>query len=61
MVLGNPPYVFGEYVGKEAKAQWATHFSLGRAGQPDAFKLFYERTAGQLLRPGGGSPSGEAA
>ena len=53
VVLGNPPYVFGEYVDKDAKAQWATHFSLGRAGQPDAFKLFYERTAGDLLRPGG--------
>lgn len=53
VVLGNPPYVFGEYVDKDAKAQWATHFSLGRAGQPDAFKLFYERTAGELLRPGG--------
>jgi SAM-dependent methyltransferase len=53
VVVGNPPYVFGEYVDPEARTQWATHFTLGRAGQPDAFKLFYERTAGQLLRPGG--------
>jgi len=53
VVVGNPPYVFGEYVDKGARAQWAAHFTLGRAGQPDAFKLFYERTAGPLLRPGG--------
>jgi predicted RNA methylase len=53
VVVGNPPYVFGEYVDKDARAQWAAHFTLGRAGQPDAFKLFYERTAGPLLRPGG--------
>jgi len=53
VVVGNPPYVFGEFVDAKARADWATHFTLGRAGQPDAFKLFYERTAGDLLRAGG--------
>jgi len=53
VVVGNPPYVFGEFVAPAVRDHWATHFSLGRSGQPDAFKLFYEATAGDLLRPRG--------
>jgi hypothetical protein len=52
VVVGNPPYVFGEHLGALDRAALAERHELGRSGQPDLFKLFYERTLG-LLRDGG--------
>jgi hypothetical protein len=51
-VLGNPPYVFGELLGADEKVAYQ-RFELGRGGQPDLFKLFFERSFGDFLRPGG--------
>jgi len=51
-VVGNPPYVFGEHIAEDERAAYA-RYALGRAGQPDLYKLFYERTVEAFLRPGG--------
>ncbi|MBI5479285.1 MAG: N-6 DNA methylase [Deltaproteobacteria bacterium] len=51
-VLGNPPYVFGELLGAHEKRAYQ-RFDLGRGGQPDLFKLFFERSFRDFLRPGG--------
>jgi hypothetical protein len=53
VVLGNPPYVFGELLGAIEKAAYRDGYELGRSGQPDLFKLFFERTVRDLLRAGG--------
>ena len=53
VVLGNPPYVFGELLGEIEKRAYRDGYELGRSGQPDLFKLFFERTVRDLLRPGG--------
>ncbi len=51
--IGNPPYVFGEWIDAHALAKYAEHLSLAGSGQPDLFKLFYERSIRDLLRPDG--------
>ena len=52
VVVGNPPYVFGEHLVTLDRALLAERYELGRRGQPDLFKLFYERTLA-VLRSGG--------
>ena len=51
-VVGNPPYVFGEFI-REGERAICARYELGRAGQPDLYKLFYERTVRDFLGPGG--------
>jgi len=52
VVVGNPPYVFGEHLVSLDRPALAERYELGRRGQPDLFKLFYERTLG-ILAPNG--------
>jgi hypothetical protein len=51
IVIGNPPYLFGEQLGGQ-RAALMTRFELAR-GQFDAYWLFYERALSDLLLPGG--------
>lgn len=51
VVIGNPPYLFGEQIAERQKPFLERHYRLA-AGQYDLYWLFYERTLG-LLRPGG--------
>ena len=41
-VIGNPPYIFGEYHNQKAKQYFRTHFALAR-NQYDTYWLFIER------------------
>lgn len=51
VVVGNPPYLFGEHL-RTQRAALALRFALAR-GQFDAYWLFYERDLKDLLLPGG--------
>lgn len=51
VVVGNPPYLFGEFLPAEDKAFFETRYDLARR-QYDIYWLFYERCIG-LLREGG--------
>jgi len=51
VVIGNPPYLFGEHVDDSAKKYFRDRFTLARE-QYDEYWLFYERSLG-LLRAGG--------
>jgi hypothetical protein len=51
VVIGNPPYLFGEQIPDAHKGFLENHYRLA-AGQYDLYWLFYERTLA-LLRPGG--------
>jgi hypothetical protein len=53
VVVGNPPYVSGEYIDPVEAEATAQHLDLAQAGQRDRFKLFYERTIRDLLGPNG--------
>ena len=52
-VVGNPPYVFGEYLDPVEKLAYRHSLKLAQAGQADLYKLFYERTLETFLAPGG--------
>ncbi|MBC7260083.1 MAG: N-6 DNA methylase [Chloroflexi bacterium] len=51
VVIGNPPYVFGEYLPPDQKEFFEKHYELAKR-QYDLYWLFYERCV-SLLRPGG--------
>ncbi len=54
VVVGNPPYVFGEHLSPVEKAAYRSHYpALGALPQPDRFALFYERSVERFLAPGG--------
>lgn len=53
IVLGNPPYVFGEHLDPGETVVYAERFELARHGQPDLYKLFFERSVGDFLADGG--------
>jgi hypothetical protein len=50
-VVGNPPYVFGEFINRLEKDYFTARYELAR-GQYDLYHLFYERAL-QLTRTGG--------
>lgn len=50
-VVGNPPYVFGEYLDASSKSYFRSTYSVA-SGQYDAYWLFIERSL-TLLRSGG--------
>ncbi len=52
ILLGNPPWVGGEHLSPSLRAR-LPEFEMGRRGQPDLFKLFYERSFRDLLADGG--------
>ncbi|MGH7945244.1 MAG: Eco57I restriction-modification methylase domain-containing protein, partial [Opitutaceae bacterium] len=49
--LGNPPYVFGEYLDPKQKRYLETHYDTA-VGQYDLYHLFFERAL-KLLKPKG--------
>jgi hypothetical protein len=51
IVIGNPPYLFGEHL-RNQKQLYADHYELAR-GQFDAYWLFYERAMNGLLQKTG--------
>ena len=51
VVIGNPPYVFGEGLSEERREE-LERFELARAGGVDLFRLFIEATLTRV-RPGG--------
>jgi len=52
-VLGNPPFGASARLAPLERHLLRGAYTLAAAGQPDLFQLFYERTMGALLRPGG--------
>ena len=42
VVIGNPPYVFGEFINKSQKDYYTAHYRVAK-GQYDLYHLFYER------------------
>jgi hypothetical protein len=42
VVLGNPPYIFGEYHNAHVKSYLLNHYDLA-SGQYDTYKLFVEK------------------
>jgi len=52
LVVGNPPYAFGERVGAGARGALAGRFEVGGRGQLDLFRVMWEATLGRV-RPGG--------
>lgn len=42
IVIGNPPYIFGEYLDERVKEYFASNYALAE-GQYDTYKLFLER------------------
>ncbi len=53
VVIGNPPYVFGEFLSDKESPIYRERYALGAEGQIDLFKLFFERTIRALLRESG--------
>jgi hypothetical protein len=51
VVIGNPPYVFGEHIPADEKPYLESHYEMAR-GQYDLYWLFYERSI-NLLKEGG--------
>jgi hypothetical protein len=51
VVVGNPPYVFGEFLHPIERRCYENLYAL--TGQVDLFKLFFERTISRFLKPGG--------
>jgi len=52
-VLGNPPFGASARLAPLERRLLRGAYALAAGGQPDLFQLFYERTVGALLRPGG--------
>lgn len=52
-VLGNPPFGTGSRLMPLERGLFRSAYALAATGQPDLFQLFYERSLGALLRPGG--------
>jgi hypothetical protein len=50
-IVGNPPYVFGEFINEMEKGYFASHYTVAK-GQYDLYHLFFERAL-SLTKPGG--------